>query len=311
MTTEKFLEKAKEKYGDLYDYSKVIYVRSTDKVIIGCRKHGDFLQSPHKHMHGCGCRACAVEAAKARTLGNTAEFINKAFKVHLGKYTYLKTNYINAKTPVTITCLVHGDFSQTPDSHLRGCGCVKCSNENTSNRMKGNKQVSVENFKKRASLLHNGKYKYNDVMFKVTTDKILIECPIHGEFKLTVNKHLLGKECPKCSMHTRVQNGWSYKTWEIAGSKSSNFVGFSVYYIKCYNESETFYKVGKTFVDIKKRVQRFKEVGYNVEILQVWTGTALEMSIKEKEIHMINIKNKYIPTTTFCGSNECYTEVVL
>ena len=36
LTTEEFVQKAIEKHGDRYDYSKVDYKNSTDKVIIMC-----------------------------------------------------------------------------------------------------------------------------------------------------------------------------------------------------------------------------------------------------------------------------------
>jgi very-short-patch-repair endonuclease len=35
--------------------------------------------------------------------------------------------YKNYKTEVIITCPKHGDFPQTPASHLKGCGCRKCN----------------------------------------------------------------------------------------------------------------------------------------------------------------------------------------
>ena len=42
---------------------------------------------------------------------------------HNNKYDYSKSNYISAKEKIIITCLIHGDFEQTPNSHLRGSGC--------------------------------------------------------------------------------------------------------------------------------------------------------------------------------------------
>lgn len=53
--TEQFIEKAKKIHGNKYDYSKVDYKGSFEKVIITCRIHGDFeqLASAHKQKHGC------------------------------------------------------------------------------------------------------------------------------------------------------------------------------------------------------------------------------------------------------------------
>lgn len=52
-----FIKKAKKKYGDRYDYSKVEYVDNATKVCIVCPEHGEFWQTPAEHLskraHGC------------------------------------------------------------------------------------------------------------------------------------------------------------------------------------------------------------------------------------------------------------------
>lgn len=50
-STEEFVEKAKAIHGDKYDYSKVVYVRSTDKVVVHCTKHGDWEITPSNHLN--------------------------------------------------------------------------------------------------------------------------------------------------------------------------------------------------------------------------------------------------------------------
>ena len=55
----KFIEKAKNRHGDKYDYSKVEYINSTTKVCIICKEHGEFWQTPHGHVRGQGCPKCA------------------------------------------------------------------------------------------------------------------------------------------------------------------------------------------------------------------------------------------------------------
>jgi len=58
ITTEGFIERAKLKHGDRYDYSKTKYINSMSKVIITCREHGDFLQKAESHTRGRGCPNC-------------------------------------------------------------------------------------------------------------------------------------------------------------------------------------------------------------------------------------------------------------
>lgn len=122
LTTEEFIEKAKRVHGEEYDYSRVNYKNTKEKVIILCKKHGEFLQSPRDHLNGHGCTKCS---GNKRSL-TTGEFIKKAIKIHGDKYDYSKVNYKNADSKIKIICKKHGGFLQIPSDHLRGCGCSKC-----------------------------------------------------------------------------------------------------------------------------------------------------------------------------------------
>lgn len=58
---------------------------------------------------------------------NTREyFVEQGNKVHNGKYTYPEYPYVNNKTKIPIECPIHGIFWQSPEVHLRGCGCNIC-----------------------------------------------------------------------------------------------------------------------------------------------------------------------------------------
>ena len=66
--TLEFIDKAKKIHGDRYVYSKVKYCKSKIKVIITCRIHGDYEQSPNSHLRGKGCRICGeIERSRKRT----------------------------------------------------------------------------------------------------------------------------------------------------------------------------------------------------------------------------------------------------
>jgi len=58
LTTEEFIKKSKKAHGDRYDYTKSIYHRSTDKIIIICKIHGEFTQNASSHIQGKGCFKC-------------------------------------------------------------------------------------------------------------------------------------------------------------------------------------------------------------------------------------------------------------
>jgi len=122
LTTEEFIDKSRKIYGNKYDYSKVVYISSRNKIEIICPIHGSFYQTPNNHLRNRGCFKCS----KIKKL-TQQEFIDRAKIVHNGFYNYSKVNYINHKNKVIIICPVHGDFLQNTNHHLRGNGCNKCS----------------------------------------------------------------------------------------------------------------------------------------------------------------------------------------
>jgi very-short-patch-repair endonuclease len=116
-----FIESVNIIHNNKYDYDLSNYINRTSKINIICKEHGDFYQTPHKHLQGKGCPKC-----KGGVKSNIHEFIIKVDSLHNSKYTYDKSVYINNYTNITITCKEHGDFYQKPTNHLQGKGCTKC-----------------------------------------------------------------------------------------------------------------------------------------------------------------------------------------
>lgn len=149
LTTEEFIKKAREVHGDKYDYSKVEYVDNKTKVCIICPIHGEFWQSPEKHLSSQGCKKCHHESiAKQFRLGKD-KFVEKATAIHNGFYDYSAVEYVNSHTKVQIICPIHGVFPQDPASHLRGHGCPFCADvENGKKRRKWTYEKCQEEAKK-------------------------------------------------------------------------------------------------------------------------------------------------------------------
>lgn len=59
-------------------------------------------------------------------LKTTSQFIADAKAIHGDKYDYSKVEYNGNKNPVCIICPTHGEFWQTPNTHLKGSGCRHC-----------------------------------------------------------------------------------------------------------------------------------------------------------------------------------------
>lgn len=122
-TTKEWINDAIKVHGHKYDYSLVKYKNKKTKVKIVCTEHGPFEQEACSHLQNHACPKCA-----GCKISNTKDFIEKSNLIHNSKYNYSKTNYKNAHIKIIITCKKHGDFEQTPNKHLSGRGCPKCSN---------------------------------------------------------------------------------------------------------------------------------------------------------------------------------------
>lgn len=59
----------------------------------------------------------------------TGAFIEKAISIHGYRYHYSKVDYKRNSIKVCITCPKHGDFWQTPMTHIRGISCPVCGIE--------------------------------------------------------------------------------------------------------------------------------------------------------------------------------------
>lgn len=192
--TRDFIEKSQKIHNNFYKYDKVDYKFSRQKVIITCPIHGDFLQTPNKHLCGRGCPKCKYIKIGKKKNGTTENFIKKAKQIHGNKYDYSLVDYDKAKKKVKIICKKHGIFEQTPDSHLSGQGCSSCGVE----RIKQLQKLLVKDFITQANKIHNNTYLYNLVEYDNLHQKVRIICKKHGVFEQLATNHLSGQGCPKC-----------------------------------------------------------------------------------------------------------------
>lgn len=193
-STNSFVEKAQLIHGALYDYSKTNYKGRFIKVLIVCKKHGEFFQTPGNHLCGKGCKLCKNEKLSKDRSFSVKEFIRRASLIHK-KYDYKLVNYINAHTKIKIICPLHEVFEQTPMHHLKGQGCPKCRLIKLSKKFSSDGDAFIEKAKK----IHGNKYNYIYVDYKNARTKVKIFCSTHNIFEQTPNKHLKGQGCPHCA----------------------------------------------------------------------------------------------------------------
>ena len=61
------------------------------------------------------------------------------------------------------------------------------------------KKLTTEEFVKKAKSVHGNKYDYSKTVYVHSKKKVVITCPIHGDFSIRANHHLDGVGCHKCA----------------------------------------------------------------------------------------------------------------
>jgi very-short-patch-repair endonuclease len=181
--TTSFIKKSMLINGEHYDYSKVEYKNCDTNVILICKIHGEFVQTPYSHLKSKNCPRCRGHQK------TTKQFIEESILIHGDKYDYSKVDYKNSTSKVIIICRFHGEIQQMPSSHLCGQGCYKCGN---------NTLKTKEEFINDSKKIFGDKYHYSKVEYKGAHKKVIISCREHGDFEIKPNCHLSNQGCYKC-----------------------------------------------------------------------------------------------------------------
>jgi predicted nucleic acid-binding Zn-ribbon protein len=182
--TAEFVKRAISKHGERYDYSKSVYSSWNAKVIIGCKRHGDFLQEGRVHLRGAGCKRCG----KTKT---GEQFIEQAEKIHGTMYIYDQVDYNGCNSKVRIGCTrCNTTFEQAPSGHLSGSGCPSCVTKKS--------PWTTEEFVARAREAHGDRYDYKESVYINSTEMIKIICQKHGVFLQMPVSHVQGFGCYAC-----------------------------------------------------------------------------------------------------------------
>lgn len=298
LTTLEFIEKARLKHSYTYDYSKVVYSKSHDKIIIICKTHGEFEQTPNSHLNGSTCGKCSNIKTQLSLSMTQEEFLEKSKAKHGNLYDYSKSTYVGNKNKVIIICKLHGEFQQYPNNHFNGRGCRKCGFASTHSLSTIHQNVFIEKCKAK----HGNLYDYSKSLYSNSKKKVTIICKIHGEFTQTPSAHYsAGNGCLSCAKEVDCfsKNGFI----RISKDKVCTF-----YIIRCFKDDESFYKIGITSKSTIERYAPKEKMPYQYEIIQEYKDTAdivwdMELEFKRK------LKSfRYIPMLKFGGSKtECFT----
>lgn len=172
-------------------------------------------------------------------------------------------------------------------------------------------RLSTSVFIDKAKLVHDNKYDYSKVNYIKNDIPVKIICNIHGEFNQKPNHHLKGAGCPKCG-NIRIglyginnSRGWSLTKWLEKINKNSNLKP-KLYFIKCFNDNEIFYKIGITTRTINQRFCNKILMPYNFEIIKEYDNDGDKIFNLEIELKKKYSSFRYTPKIKFSGMGECF-----
>lgn len=121
---KEMLLKSLKELHPILDFAKYNYVNGTTKVILKCPIHGEFEKTPKHLLRGQGCPICSGKKKKSLII-----IQNEINSIHNGKYTLNEdSHYINNKTPIEISCDIHGSWMVRPDNLINSkTRCPKCA----------------------------------------------------------------------------------------------------------------------------------------------------------------------------------------
>lgn len=287
-TQAEFMRKTLLKHGDRYDYSKLVYVSGASPVTIICKVHGEFSMRANSHTAGGGCSKCRSKVGATQEDWNNV-FIDKARKIHNDRYDYGNVHYVKARSKVTITCKVHGDFEQTPANHLGGGGCKHCAHEATGDRFRDNLSNVLQKFEQ----VHSGKYNYSLITeYNTCQEKLSVICPKHGAFQITAAHHADGSGCTSCADYGFTK-----------GKPASLYILYSL--------STRTTKVGITNREVSTRLQevnRSSDKGFIIHQSHLFEDGNIPYNVETLTLDWLSSNYQRVDDI-YDGSTECFIDV--
>ena len=232
-------------------------------------------------------------------------FLEKMNEKYGNLYNFDNINYINSHTEIEYICNETNQLLKNTPWNLiqrklenrRSFLTEKELSNKTLDEQQEYFNKMLNNFIEKANKIHNNKYDYSKAVYKKALEKVIITCPIHGDFTQRISTHLQGKGCKFCGFLI------------IGDSFHAQLSKYKLFYILfCYDQEtkEYFYKCGITS-DLVKRYGNLKgltrHIPYCYEIVYLSNKNAL---IKEKFFLQSLAKYRYYPKLKFQGHSECF-----
>ena len=191
-TTESYIALVSQIHQERYTYDKTVFTKMADKIIVTCKKHGDFKVTAGNHKRQ-KCQKCFND-----TRGDSLRMTEQEFLVRLTERPLysLVSQFVSANDKVILNCSNHGQFSCTPTRLLAYENtCPSCASlvatEKAKVDSKSKIQLCLDSLPEGISCLTK-----NPGLSSVST----FLCLQHGEFKSELDRSLgMQYVCNECA----------------------------------------------------------------------------------------------------------------
>ena len=230
----------------------------------------------------------------------TKNFILRSEKFHGKHYDYSKSEYIRGKDKVIIICPYHGEFTQTPDNHMRGKSCPTCAES----RRRMSRRISEEEILRRFKEVHGTRYLYGDSFKYVTSEiKVTITCKKHGDFDQLPSAHSKGHGCPMCA-HEEHKGVYVDSRFKDDSECSKSLALCYLVKFRDKVSGEEFIKIGITKKSWKARFYGYTD--YSKELLNAKILPLNKAFQLEQRFLKMYKKHQYFAPKDFAGRTECF-----
>lgn len=186
-----------------YDFSRFEYRGSSEKSVVVCSKHGEFLSSYGNLMCGHGCPTCGRESSiQARRRSADDVYVQLKSMFPNLEFPHIEQDFIKVTVPIRCTCPSHGEFKKSPHKMLSGAqGCPECGKE----RSISSRVLSQDEVIRRFRDVHGDRYDYSKVEYITIDTPVTLTCPEHGDFQQIPQVHMTGAGCFLCSFKGKPQ----------------------------------------------------------------------------------------------------------
>lgn len=297
LTTQEFIERSQARWGDRWNYSKVVYRGQRKKVTLICPEHGEFETEPKKHLRGVNsCGWCTGQKVDSDFVRRKSEEIYGK-----GRWLYDRLHYRGASTEIEIGCPIHQQyFFQTPNNHYNSIGCRECSQRFSRGKLNLDiiRNRSEESF-------GVGALDFSEATYINNKTPIKVRCVMHDEWFHQQPEYIYygQRRCPKCQQ-ARVSKGedslgqyitslgisWERRRRDLLGDTHLE-VDIYIPELRIAIEFNGLYYHSEEFLDKNyHKIKRELALQSGITLYQIWENDWRERrSVVEK--HLQNILN--------------------